>query len=92
MTKIKISVRGTKTGRDTTADQTINENLTQKWHRLSGAASEVIEVLKERALTVEEAREVLEATALEVERQAVAAVRSASIASAVMSVLPTRFR
>jgi len=92
MTKGKTSVRGTKTGQDTTAEQTINETLTQRWHRLSSAASEIVEVLEEHDLTVEEARKVLEATSLEVERQAAVAVRSASITSAVMSVLPTRFR
>jgi predicted metal-binding transcription factor (methanogenesis marker protein 9) len=82
----------TKTGRTMTAKQKIDENLTQKWHQLSDAASEIVEVLKQRALTVEEARTVLEATEAEIERQAVSAVRNTAIASAVMSVRPIRFR
>ena len=80
------------TGRVMTDDQKIDENLTQKWHQLSGAASEIIEVLKKRALTVEEARTVLRATAAEVERQAFSVASSAPIASAVMDVRPIRFR
>ena len=68
------------------------KDLTQKWHQLSGADSEIIEVLKKRALTVEEARTVLEVTEAEIERQAVSAVRNTSIASAVMSVRPIQFR
>ena len=82
----------TETGRTMTAKQKIDENLTQKWHQLSGAASEIIEVLKKRALTVEEARAVLTATRAEVEKQATSAACSTPIASAVMDVRPIRFR